>query len=278
MVVDLPWLNNLLPSTVANEFDIAPMGYFFYFQNMNLASMHLITTLIVVLILVTVYCALKEPKSQEVSISNEIRITNLKFKAVKEFVLNFFCFGMVFAGFSSIIGAFLNGSSMLTLNAIFYIAGIVLFGAIFSEAMSCLAFNHRLCRLRIALKAVLLAGAGLNPLYLAAVAMIVDLILLIIEYKIRKSCLISPIAWLFSQLCMQGALVSLYFIPDSFLTLGVVMALVIISFIFEGYQLYHEWGLGVTRHTRMFEEEQADVRSGIFIKVNESSMSLSTVT
>jgi hypothetical protein len=47
-------------------------------------------------------------------------------------MLNFFCFGMAFAGFSSVIGAFLNSSSMLTLNSIFYIVGIVLFGAIFA--------------------------------------------------------------------------------------------------------------------------------------------------
>ena len=95
-------------------------------------------------------------------------------------MLNFFCFGMVFAGFSSLLGAFINGTSQLKLNNIFYIVGILLFGVFLSEAFSNLVFSHRLCRLRVALKATFLAGAGLNPLYLASVALIVDLILMII--------------------------------------------------------------------------------------------------
>ena len=56
MVVDLPWLNVMLPSAVANEFDYAPTGYYFYFTNMNLAAMHLITTVIFLLLLLLAFC------------------------------------------------------------------------------------------------------------------------------------------------------------------------------------------------------------------------------
>lgn len=47
-------------------------------------------------------------------------------------MLNYFGFGMAFAGFSSVIGAFLNYSSTLSINGVFYILGVIVYGAIFS--------------------------------------------------------------------------------------------------------------------------------------------------
>ena len=249
MVVDLPWLNNLLPEVFANPYDLCPTGYLFFFNNMNLAAMHFFTVLIFITLLVIAYCCLSDKKENEIKIDDkEKTVVNFKFRAFKEFLLNFFGFGLAFAGFSSILGAFLNYASALTLSGLFYILGVILYGVIFSEAFAGLILSRRLCRIRIVLKATFLAGAGLNPLYLSSVAMIVDGLLLGIEYKLRRKHLVCPKNWLASNIFILAALVCFYFIPDSFLTLGVVMVLVILAFVCEIYMFCCEKGLDHTKH------------------------------
>ena len=56
MVVDLPWLNDLLPESFANPYDTSPTGYLFFFSNMNLAAMHLFTLLIFLSLMLAAYC------------------------------------------------------------------------------------------------------------------------------------------------------------------------------------------------------------------------------
>lgn len=181
MVVDLPWLNYYLPDSFANGFDTMPMGYLFFFRNMNMASMHFFTCIIFLTLLIIGYCCLSDKEDEEVSEENSQRITvHLKFLAFKEFMLNFFCFGLAFAGFSSVVASFLNNATGLTVNGVFYISGVVIYCMIFSEAFSCLVINRRVGRMRLVLKATFLAGAALNPLYLSSIAMIVDAILITI--------------------------------------------------------------------------------------------------
>ena len=83
--------------------------------------------------MITAYCCLSDKKENEIKIDNkEKTVVNFRFKAFKEFLLNFFAFGLAFSGFSSVIGAFLNYTSGLTINGFFYILGVVVYGAIFS--------------------------------------------------------------------------------------------------------------------------------------------------
>jgi len=154
--------------------------------------------------------------------------------------MNFFGFGLAFAGFSSVVGVYLNSSTTLTLNGILYILGIVVYGGVACEAVACCILNRRLCRLRVILKATFLAGAGLSPLYMASMAMIADLILLLIEYSLRKDNLLCPKAWLASQLLLLTALIAFYYIPDSFLTLGITMTLTLLAYAFEIYYFTQE--------------------------------------
>jgi len=50
MVIDLPWMNKLLPEDMISPYDESPLGFFFYFNNMNFASMNLITLFIFLII------------------------------------------------------------------------------------------------------------------------------------------------------------------------------------------------------------------------------------
>lgn len=150
--------------------------------------------------------------------------------------MNFFWFGFLFAGFSSLLGAFLNKSSILTLNGFFYISGILLFCICFAESAFSLLKNKKVNRMRVALKAIFLAAAGLNPLYLSAVGIIGDFIFMIVEYNLRKKILICPKSWLLQNICLNSSLFSFYFIPDSFLTLAITVTLVFFGLIAEIYQ------------------------------------------
>ena len=132
MVVDLPWLNGLLPESFANPYDAFPTGYLFFFSNMNLAAMHIFTLLIFLSLLLVAYCC-STKRENKVNIENkENTAVNLKLRAFREFLLNFFGFGLAFSGFSSVLGAFLNNNSGLNLNGLFYIMGVILYGIVFS--------------------------------------------------------------------------------------------------------------------------------------------------
>lgn len=74
--------------------------------------------------------------------------------------------------------------------------------------------------------------------------MIVDGILLGIEYKMRKNYLVCPKSWLASNVLILSALVCYFFIPDSYLTLGAVVMLIVLTYVFEFYTFYCEKELG----------------------------------
>ena len=105
------------------------------------------------------------------------------------------------------------------------------------------------------MKGTLLAGAGLNPLYLSAVAMIVDGVLLVAEYKVRRKTLVNPKCWLLSNVFLLSALVVLFLAADSFLSLAIVMTLVTLALLSEIFNFYYEWPLTKERHRHLFEEE-----------------------
>ena len=72
MIVDLPWLNNILPEVFASPFDNAPTGYFFYFTNMNFAAMHFFTFLLFVILFVAAFfCFSQHQDNKDSSEGNE---------------------------------------------------------------------------------------------------------------------------------------------------------------------------------------------------------------
>jgi ABC-type multidrug transport system fused ATPase/permease subunit len=139
-------------------------------------------------------------------------------------LLNFFCFGFAFAGFCSLIGSFLNGSTIVSMSGMFYIVGVMVYALVFAEAVLSFYSEKQIGRLRVVLKASLLAAGSLNPIYLASVAIIADAILIIVEFQLRKSNLTCPKAWLLTNIFALTALVSYFFVPDSLLTLILVVA------------------------------------------------------
>jgi len=150
----------------------------------------------------------------------------------------------------------------LSINGIFYIVGVVAFGVAFSEAFASFMIDKKISRVRVALKATLLAAAGLNPLYLAATAILLDAILIIVEYCMRKNNLASPKSWLISNLAALLSLATYFFIPDSLLTLYIVMALASFVILVEIYMFLCERNLEAKWQHKFYEAYavQADDR------------------
>jgi hypothetical protein len=72
---------------------------------------------------------------------------------------------------------------VITLNGIFYIIGIFILFIALTDSIYNFHSKKQISRLRIGVKACLLAGATSNPLYLVTIAISADIGLLIIEYK-----------------------------------------------------------------------------------------------
>ena len=85
MTPDLPWLNNLIPeNSLSNIDDDMPLGYRFYFHNMNMASMHLFTVILFIAIIFFGYCLLIDSRPKELRLKDQkSTLDNYKFKAFR---------------------------------------------------------------------------------------------------------------------------------------------------------------------------------------------------
>ena len=59
---DLPWLSKMLPDSFFNTLDSMPMGYLFYYKNMNFAAMQLLSFTVFLVILILAYYLLSQDK------------------------------------------------------------------------------------------------------------------------------------------------------------------------------------------------------------------------
>lgn len=62
LAADLPWLSKVLPDSFFNTLDFMPMGYLFYFKNMNFAAMQIISSGVFVFLLIAGYFFLSQDK------------------------------------------------------------------------------------------------------------------------------------------------------------------------------------------------------------------------
>lgn len=111
-------------------------------------------------------------------------------------LINYFLFGFAFAGFCSLVGSIHNSSSVISVNGMFYIIGVLVMGVFLSEATAQLLLHKKISRFRVIAKAGFLAGATANPIYLASVAMVVDIIMMIMEFCMNKKTLVCPKSWM----------------------------------------------------------------------------------
>jgi len=96
-------------------------------------------------------------------------------------------------------------------------------------------------KIRVFLKATLLSLCHWSPVYLIAATLFVDVILIIVEYKL---CIYSQVfmkSWIIANLCANVALVLVVFAPTVIISLLFVTLFIVVSLVLESYMHYKEY-------------------------------------
>lgn len=216
MYADFPWLNKFFGSNLSDSRDYSPSAYSIFYNNMNLASMYLLALSVIVALSIIGLLVGKScgPKY------------NPKMYAFFTFLYNFFVFGAAFAGCASLQGAVLNPITSLTINGAFYIIGILLYFSLICECIYKVSQDKALnfWKIRVLLKATLLSLSHLSPIYLLSSTVVIDLVLIIVEYQLSNYPKQYPKSWIFANVIVNLSLVLMVFLPIILLTLVLVSA------------------------------------------------------
>jgi hypothetical protein len=118
MLFDIPWLNEKISQVLSAKADHAPTIMSMYYTNMNLASTSLVT-LAVFILLISLSFLMKDKKEL---------VNRDKYR---QLVYNTFAFTLVYSGALSIQGSILNPITLVSVNSLFYLLGIMLYFLLF---------------------------------------------------------------------------------------------------------------------------------------------------
>lgn len=238
MYADFPWLNRFFGEKLSDARDLSPAAYSLFYVNMNIASMYLLAlSILAVLIIIGLLVGKSFGKKYE-----------YKMNAFFTFLYSFFVFGVTFAGCASLQGAIDNPITSLSLNATFYIIGILLYFAVVCECIykvsqdKCLNF----WRIRVLIKATLLSLSHESPIYLLASTVVIDLILIFVEYQLNAYPKTYTKSWIFANVMCNLALVLLVFLPIIELTMVLVSLSLLGVIVAEAIMHYLETRQNVT--------------------------------
>jgi hypothetical protein len=219
MTVDLPWANHQIGSVFGQQADEIPNTLAMYFYNLNIASTYLLA-LCVGIGLICLRFLINESK----------KLTRTKYTHL---IYGIFMFGMTFASSLSVQGAKLNPIQKLTINSLFYFIGIILYLAIFVEMLYSVHQNKQnFYRVRIFLKATLLSISHFNPMILVSMLIILDTLLVFLQFIIVENEVAWKKIWLVNHLLLNIVLALIFLLPHSLLSLYGSMAIVgVVTFI-----------------------------------------------
>lgn len=129
-----------------------------------------------------------------------------RMKSCLKFLYCFFIFGLTFAGCASLQGAIMNPMRSINVNGTFYIIGIFIYFGIALDCYFSLSRHKDLWKARVFIKATFLSLSHLNPTFCVSMLLIIDVILIIYEYRTVTSkpqlsyLYPNPKLWLANQL------------------------------------------------------------------------------
>lgn len=130
----------------------------------------------------------------------------------------------------------------MTVNGFFYILGIALYFAALIEVCYSVKVKGSLSfwKIRVFFKATILSLCHWSPVYLIASTLFIDVILIIIEYKLCIYSRVFKISWALANICANIALVLVVFAPTVIISLLFVTLFVVGALAMEGYMHYKE--------------------------------------
>lgn len=171
MIVDLPWFNQEIGAMLGDKADFVPKALAMYFYNLNIASTYVLALALFVLLV-----------SARFLIDANKELLRAKYT---HFINSIFVFGLTFAGSLSLQGAKFNPINQLTVNSLFYLIGIVVYIGVFIQTIYSLHSNRQnFHQIRTFFKATLLSLGHLNPIIVVSMAVILDLLLIVVQYVV----------------------------------------------------------------------------------------------
>lgn len=189
-------------------------------------------------------------------------------------LLNFFYFGMVFAGCASLQGSIMNPYNIISINGVGYVLGIILYVITLGLCLNSLHKDWSFSLLRLFVKGTLLSIAHYNPIYIFAVALTMDMFLVFIELKVRYQSIINPSMFLISQILVNFSLSIFFYMPDSLIAIYLSAAAIALTVLIEIYLHYIEKCIPYHDYP-MFNKEKVSIGShDVNWKINPHDYSL----
>jgi hypothetical protein len=184
-----------------------------FFYNLNIASTYLLALGLSIFLL-----------SLRFVISKNKELARSKYT---EFIYCIFMFGLTFAGCLALQGAKLNPLNKITINAVFYLIVIIDYLTVFIEMLySVYSDRNNFFRVRIFVKATLLSIGHLNPMIFVSMAIILDILLVVLQFITIENAVAWGKIWLINHMLLDIALALAFVLPNSLLSLFGLMALV----------------------------------------------------
>lgn len=119
----------------------------------------------------------------------------------------------------------------LTVNSAFYILGILLYFSLVCECIYMINKDkaNNFWKIRVLFKATLLSLSHFSPTYLLSSTIVLDLVLIIVEYQLNPYCKTYWKSWLISNITCNLTLVLLVFLPIIELTMVLVSIMIFIT-------------------------------------------------
>jgi hypothetical protein len=92
--------------------------------------------------------------------------------------------------------------------------------------------------LRLFVKATLLSAAHFNPIYIFAVALVLDVFLLVVEMRMKSQFTVCPKLTIANHLLVNLALSIFFYMPDSLISIYISSAAITLVVLVEVYLHY----------------------------------------
>lgn len=163
---------------------------------------------------------------------------NDKYSSFRQFNYNFFILGAIIASCASLQGAILNPIDQVSLNAVFYIIGIVLYIIIVMDCFwSLYQSKTYIYKLRILIKATMLSLMHFSPVYVAASTLVVDTLFVFAEFCLLKDMKPYPKLWVINNFLPNIALTILIYVP--FAAIGMIVSGFLVFVALVGDIIFH---------------------------------------
>jgi len=213
MMTDIPWFNDKIGPLVGERSDYVPQQLVMYFYNLNIGSTFLISLALSIVLL-----------SLRFAISKNKELLRSKYT---DFVYCVFMFELTFAGSLSLQGAKFNPIKQISLNAVFYLVGILVYLVVLIEMLySVYNSKQNFYKVRIFVKATLLSIGHLNPIIVVSVSIITDILLIILQYILTENTVAWGKIWLVNNMLLDVSLALMFVLPNSKISLFGAMTII----------------------------------------------------